>query len=478
MTSESKARPKRPSITLPQEIRVVNVGLPVFGEAVRAQGASAVDVEWRIPAGGSPELVAALNRLFGRAAGTIDEANREVLRRLDTGTPRLTRIATAADVVPGMGPRTILHPGPPLARQRFCDPLRRSVRAAIMAEGWARDSGGAERLLAAGDVELEPANHHACVLPMATALGPTGPVLVVENPQGNNVAFSAINQGPGKVAWFGVEAPEAVERLRWLRDTAAPVLRATLEESGPIDVFSLVAQGLQMGDDAHMRTQATTNLLIRHLLPYLVGRSGPGAVEVARFLSGNHLFFLNVGMAAAKAVTDWAAGVAGSSLVVGMARNGTTFGIRLAGDDQWFIADAPPVEDALYHPGFGPDAAAPDIGDSAVLELIGLGGAAAAASPAVAAFVGGTMQDAVARTETVARICAGRSSRFTLPILDGRGSPLGVDVRKVCEYEVVPSINTGILHASDGVGQVGAGVAAAPLACFRDALVALSRRFP
>ena len=94
MASESKAQPKRPSIALPQEIRVVNVGLPVFGEAVRAQGAPAVDVEWRIPAGGSPELVAALNRLFGRAAGTIDEANREVLRRLDTGTPRLTSFAT------------------------------------------------------------------------------------------------------------------------------------------------------------------------------------------------------------------------------------------------------------------------------------------------------------------------------------------------------------------------------------------------
>ena len=55
---------------------------------------------------------------------------------------------------------------------------------------------------------------------------------------------------------------------------------------GPIDVLSLAAQGLAMGDDVHMRTQASTNLLIRHLLPQLVAANGPAAVEFARFLSG------------------------------------------------------------------------------------------------------------------------------------------------------------------------------------------------
>jgi len=466
--------PRRDPVLLPGEVRVVNLGLPVFGDAVRAQGAAAVDVDWRIPAGGHPELVAALERLCGPLSGRVETANREVVRRLDEGTPALTGIAPAAEVVPGVDARTVLHCGPPLDWEDFCDPLRRSVRASVLAEGWASSPEDAERLVATGRVRLEPANHHAAVVPMATTLGPSAPVFVVENHQGGNRAFSGLNQGPGATAWFGMDAPAAVERLVWLRDVAAPVLHATLAATGPVELLPFVVQGLQMGDDVHMRTQAATNLFLRHLLPALVTVGAPGLADVARFLSGNHLFFLNLAMAAAKAVTDSAAAVPGSSVLVGMARNGTTFGIRLAGTgDAWFVAPAPPVGRALYHPGFGPEVSAPDIGDSAVLELIGLGGPAAAASPVVAAFLGGTMADAVATTEAMARICAGRSSRFKLPLLDFRGTPVGVDARRVVELELTPSINTGILHASAGTGQVGAGVAEAPLACFQQALVAL-----
>lgn len=452
----------------------MNVGLSLLGDAIRQQGAAAIDVDWRIPAGGREDLVAALARLYGPLAGRIDTANGEAVRRLDEGSPAVIGIGSALDEVPGMEATMVLHPGPPLPWDEFCDPLKRSVRAAVMAEGWASSPEEAEALVAGGKVRLDAANPLGAVVPMATALGPTAPVFVVENGNGGNRAYSALNQGPGKTAWFGVETPEAVERLMFLRDAVGPVLASAVRTAGPIDVFSLVAQGLQMGDDSHMRTQATTNLLLRHLLPFLVEMDHPARAEVARFLSANHLFFLNIAMAAAKAVADWAAEVPEASVVVGMARNGTTFGVRIAGaGDRWFVAPAPPVGDALYHAGFGPDDGAPDIGDSAVLELVGLGGAAAAASPAVAAFVGGRMADAVATTEAVERICVGRSGRFKLPFLDFRGSPIGVDVRRVVETEITPAINTGILHASAGTGQVGAGVARAPIECFREGLLAL-----
>ena len=463
-----------PKVTLPDEVRVVNVGLSLLGDAIRQQGAAAVDVDWRIPAGGREDLVAALARLYGPLAGRIDAANAEAVRRLDEGSPAVIGIGSALDEVPGMEAAMVLHPGPPLPWEEFCDPLKRSVRAAAMAEGWASSPEDAEALVAGGKVRLDAANHHRTVVPMASALGPSTPVFVVENADGGNRAHSALNQGPGKTAWFGVETQEAVQRLVFLRDAVGPVLAAAVRAAGPIDVFSLVAQGLQMGDDSHMRTQATTNLLLRHLLPFLVEVDHTATSEVARFLSANHLFFLNVAMAAAKAVADWAAQVPDASVVVGMARNGTTFGVRIAGaGDRWFVAPAPLVGDALYHAGFGPDDAAPDIGDSAVLELVGLGGAAAAASPAVAAFVGGSMADAVATTQAVERICVGRSGRFKLPFLDFRGSPIGVDVRRVVETEITPAINTGILHASAGTGQVGAGVARAPIDCFRESLLAL-----
>lgn len=459
---------------LPESIRAVNVGLEMFADALRVQGAEVVDVNWRIPAGGREDLVRALERLYGRHASEVEAANAEVLRRLDDGAPVLETVGTAIEQVPGMGARTILHPGPPLSWDRFCDPLRRSVRAATMAEGWASSPEEAERLVTSGDVELAAANEHGCAIPMAAALGPSAPVLVVGNPLGSNRAFSGLNQGPGQTPWFGVETPEAVERLVFLREAVGPVLREVLERSGPVDIFALVAQGLQMGDDSHMRIQATTNLFVRQLLPHLVAAEHPARVDVALHLSQNHLLFLNVAMAGAKAIADHASGVAGSSVVTCMARNGTTFGIRLSGTgDRWFLGDAPPVADALFHPGYGADDGAPDIGDSAVLELIGLGGAAAAASPAVAAFVGGTMADAVATTEAVDGVCLGRSRRFRLPYLELRGSPLGVDVRRVVEVQITPAITTGILHRSSGLGQVGAGVARAPLAPFEDALLAL-----
>ena len=70
-----------------------------------------------------------------------------------------------------------------------------------------------------------------------------------------------------------------------------------LAHRGPIDVFGLAAQGLNMGDELHMRSQATGNLLIRDLAPAL---AVVGGEEAARFLSGNHHFFLNLTMAAAK----------------------------------------------------------------------------------------------------------------------------------------------------------------------------------
>ncbi|HKE52620.1 MAG TPA: DUF1116 domain-containing protein [Actinomycetes bacterium] len=475
--SASAGAPAPPVASLPAEVNVVNVGLPLFADAIRDQDGAVVDVEWRIPAGGRPELVAALTRLSGRWHDRVHAANEEVLRRLNAATPMLTGLARCDEAVPGVGSRTVLHCGPALDWAAAGDPLRRSIAATVVAEGWADGVTDVPGLVETGAVQLASANAHDTVLPMATAIGPSAPVLVVDDEAAGTRAFSAINQGSGQAPWMGVDTPEAVARLITIRDVVAPVLRAALVSAGPIDVFGLVAQGLQMGDEVHMRSQATANLLWRTLLPHLVAVDAPNLVEAVRVLSANHLFFLNVAMAAAKATLMAAYDVPDSSVVVGMSRNGTSFGIRLAGTgEQEFVAVAPPVGSALYHSGFGEQDAAPDIGDSALLELIGLGGAAAAASPAVAAFLGGSVQDAIATSAEMELICAGRSSRFTLPLLEHRGSPLGVDACAVVETETTPAINTGILHVSDGLGQVGAGIARAPLDCFQTAVLALDAR--
>ena len=462
---------------LPERVAVVNIGLERFEAAVRDQGAPAVGVDWRIPAGGDAEAVAALTRLLGPAADRIDAANAEVIDRLDRGVPMLLGVETAGAVVEGLESGTILHCGPPIGWSEMCDPLRRSVRAAVVAEEWAPDRDAADRMLNAGEIRLEAANEHSTVVPMASAIGPSAPVYVVSVDAGGTTAYASLNQGSGAVPWFGVDSDEAIERLRFLRDALGPALAEALDRVGPIDIFSLAAQGITMGDDVHMRVQATTNLLLRDLLPHLV-RAGTDRIgEVADFLSTNHLMCLNIAMAGARALTEWAGQVPDSSIVTTMARNGTTYGIRLAGDSEtWHIAASPPVQDALYYPGQGPDTSAPDIGDSAVLELVGLGGAAAANSPAVAGFLGGRMADAAAVTAAMSRICAGTSTRLRLPVLDNVGTPLGVDVRRVVENSITPAVNTGIVHVSDGSGQVGAGVAHAPIECFRQALLDLDLR--
>ncbi|MGI9327995.1 MAG: DUF1116 domain-containing protein [Pseudomonadales bacterium] len=469
--------PSHPIVKLPKVANVVNIGLPLFEASIRDQGASVIGVDWRIPGGGEPEVVAALSRLLGPKSAKIDRANAEVVSRLNNGVPMLKTIDQAGSVIPGMGERSVLHCGPAIAWIDMCDPLQRSIKAAIVCEGWAKDTQSAERLVTSGEVELRPANEHSTVLPMATSIGPSAPVYVVENAIGGTVAYSGINQGGGAAQWFGVDNDEAIARLRFIRDSVAPVLAEAITSKGDVDILALAAQGVPMGDDVHMRVQATTNLLLRDLLPFLVRSSYATAPEVATFLSGNHLMFLNIVMAAAKSLVDSAASVEQSSIVTTMSRNGATYGIRLpSAESRWFITESPPIQDALYYPDFGPETSAPDIGDSAVLELIGLGGPAAANSPAVAGFLGGRMADAIAATRSMQRICAGQSARFRLPIIDNVGTPLGVDVRRVIELSITPAVNTGIIHASAGTGQVGAGVAWAPIDCFRDAMLDLDRR--
>ncbi|MDP9463803.1 MAG: DUF1116 domain-containing protein [Actinomycetota bacterium] len=464
-----------PIVPLPATAMVINVGLALFADAVAAQGFDVTSVDWRIPAGGDPALVAALGRLYGRHSAVIDSANAEVVRRLDTAAPMVVGVRPAGEVVPGLEGRMLAHCGPPIDYADTVDPLRRSMRAAVVAEGWACDVEAADALLRAGGVRLDAANLHDTCVPMVTALGPSQPVWVVDNAAGGNRAYSPINQGPGETAWFGRETPAAIERLRFLIDVAGPLLDIAVRAHGPIDVMSLAGQGVQMGDDVHVRVQASSNLLLRILLPHLVALDDARRVELAAFLAGNHLFFLTAAMAAARALTGWAMEVPNSSIVTTMSRNGTDFAIQLAGSPAWHIAPAPPVGNALYYAGFGPETAAPDVGDSAVLELVGLGGPAAGGSPSVAAFLGGTMADALAATEALDLISAGRSTRFKMPVLDFRGTPVGVDVRRVVELGITPKVTTGILHATAGTGQIGAGVAAAPIECFRDALVELDR---
>ena len=334
MTEPASTPPSLPGstpVSLPGSVSVVNVGLPLFADAISEQGAPVVTVDWRVPAGGQPAAVAALGRLYGIHAERIEAANAEVLRRLDGGIPLLTGITTVARAVPDLPDRTLLHCGPAIGYADAPDPLRRSMQAAAVAEGWAATPEQADGLLRRGEIGLSPANAQRVVVPMATALGAGAPLFVLANEAGGTTAYAPVSQGPGEVAWFGCASKASIARLVFLRDVATPVIGQILAHTGPLDVLALAAQAVAMGDDVHVRTQAATNLLIREWLPHLAGLGGPGSTAFARFLAGNHLFFLPLAMGAARSLTEWAAQVPDSSIVTTMSRNGTAFGIALAG---------------------------------------------------------------------------------------------------------------------------------------------------
>ena len=357
-------------------------------------------------------------------------------------------------------------------------PLRGAVAGALVYEGIVSTKEDAERLAASGGIRFDPCHHHATVGPMAGVVTASMPVFVVENRAAGNRAYSTLNEGLGKVLRYGAYAPEVLNRLRWFRDGLGPALGEAIRGTGGVDLRTLIGQAVQMGDECHNRNRAASALLIKALAPTIAALDVPGAARarMLTFAGGNEHFFLNVSMAACKAALDAAHGVPHSTLVTAMARNGTDFGIRVSGlGDRWFTGPAQTPQ-GLFFPGFGPEHANPDIGDSAITETAGLGGFAMAGAPAVVQFVGGTPADAIRFTRLMYEITLGESDAYRLPTLDFRGTPTGIDVRLVAQTGILPQINTGMAHREAGIGQIGAGLVNPPRACFELALEALLKQ--
>src|SRR5712692_802569 len=462
-------------------IHAVNVGVVEFALAPRAHGATVTQLDWRPPAAGDRGVGLLQARLEDDPddplASRIVAANARALDRILAARPMLADIRRAADALPGLGPRQILHAGPPIEWARMCGPMRGAVIGAILYEGWADAADAAEKMADRGQVQFAPCHHFGAVGPMAGILSPSMPVVVVENAAGGNKAFATLNEGLGKVLRFGAYSQEVLDRLKWMGAELAPALGAALRSRGPVDLKNITAQALQMGDECHNRNVASTSLFARLIAPALVRTAAAEvAGRVLEFLEGNNHFFLNLSMAACKATLDSAHGIADSTVVTAMARNGVEVGVRMSGTNEaWFTAPAL-VPDGLYFPGYGLPQANPVFSDTATTETAGIGGFAMAAAPAIVRFVGGSAEDALNYTRQMYTITLARNNDFGIPALGFAGTPTAIDARRVVDSGVAPVINTGIAHKDAGIGQIGAGIARAPLACFSAALAELGRR--
>ena len=459
------------------ELQVLNVGLASFGESIAQSGGKVTQIVWTPPAQGDRAVADALARLVNRPE--IAAANRKAYDAYLTSQPVLEGVGVAGESLPGMTERMILHAGPPITWERMCGPMQGAIVGAILYESWASDPDSARALAASGKIALEPCHHHAAVGPMAGVTSPSMPVWIVRDATHGHRAYCNFNEGLGKALRFGANGNDVIDRLRWMARDLKPVLVTALKTLGPVEIKPIMAQALHMGDEVHNRNAAATGLLLKKLVPAMLkSESERCAVAAAvNFIAGNDHFFLNVSMAACKAMTDAARNVSGSSMVTAMARNGVEFGIRVSGTgDRWFTAPAPLV-DGLYFAGYSIADAAPDLGDSAITETSGLGGFAMAAAPAIVKFVGGTPDDARANSRRMGHITLGQNPAFTLPMLNFAGTPAGIDVRKVVDTGILPIINTGIAHKDPGIGQIGAGITQAPLACFTQAVAVLAEQF-
>lgn len=466
----------------PEGINAVNVGLAGFAQPPQANGARVVNLDWRLPADGDRELGLLLARLEDDSddpvGSHIKSANATAVQQILAAKPVLMDVLPARDALPGLGPRTILHSGPPIAWARMCGPMRGAVIGAILFEGWADTPRRAEEMADGGEVEFAPCHHFHAVGPMAGILSPSMPVVIVENTNKENRAYATLNEGLGKVLRFGAYDQSVLDRLHWMSKTLGPALSETLRASGPIDLKVLTSQALQMGDECHNRNVASTSLFARLLAPALVRTlDRETASAVLDFIRGNDHFYLNLSMAACKSTMDAAHGFDGSTVVTAMARNGVEFGIRVSGaGDKWFTSPVS-VPEGLYFAGYGPANANPDLGDSAITETAGIGGFAMAAAPAIVRFVGGTPADALNYTRQMYRITITRNPDHALPALGFAGTPTAIDARRVVESGILPVINTGIAHREPGIGQIGAGIARAPMECFSAAIRELGWRF-
>ena len=410
---------------------------------------------------------------------SITHANEAIVARIKEARPFWTGVHLAKDVIPALRQgKTLLHAGPPIEWQDMTGPMRGACLGACLYEGWAQNEQQAHALLEAGGVTFIPCHHVNAVGPMGGITSANMPVLEVKNHTHGNSAYCNLNEGIGKVMRFGAYGEDVQHRLRWMRDTLAPVLQQALSETeNGIDLSALMAQAITMGDEFHQRNIAASALLMRTLAPKIALQNDDKARlgEVLQFLSVTDQFFLNLAMAYCKAVMDAAAEIKAGSIVTAMTRNGQDFGIRVSGlGDRWFTAPVNTPQ-GLFFTGFSQDDANPDIGDSAITETFGIGGAAMIAAPGVTRFVGAGGMDAAQETsEEMSEIYLQHNPLLQIPPWNFQGACLGLDIRRVVETGITPLINTGIAHREAGIGQVGAGTVRAPLPCFEQALEALA----
>ena len=396
-------------------------------------------------------------------SNTLHSADAHAIENVLAVEPELRQLKTTKEVA-GLEKTSLLHAGPAFRKPAdITKPILNSAVVASVYEGLAADFDEAETRIRAGEITLHPAQDFQVVTPLAAVVSASMAMqVVVDTKRPSRTAFSPINGGSSAAARLGLRSQAVLENLRWLNGPFADLLSRSLDT--PVPLMPLARDGLGAGDDCHGRTPAASAAFAK-LTSQKFG-TGDAADRARRFLSGASFFFLNLWMAASKCMLSAAVGVSKSSLVTTATANGAETGIQLAGmPGRWFTTRADPPKGHLEN-DMPPERALGAIGDSAIVDALGLGAMVMAHAPEQQKNLLSFMPKN--GLELPRRLLAAEHPGFR-PLTVW----VGTTARAVVACGDTPVVSLGILDVEGIVGRLGGGIYRPPLSLYETALATL-----
>ena len=391
-------------------------------------------------------------------------ADTESISRILRVKPAWRAMRTAGEAV-NLPDTTLLHAGPAFSHpSQIVQPVLNSAKVALVFNGAAQDFEEAARLVLSGAITLEPAQDYDVVTPLAAVVSSKMLLHCIEDDSDLNVrSFAPINGGNGPAPRLGLCSKGALEHLIWLHNSLGPALAQVCEDG--ITLLDIAAGALLEGDDCHGRTPVGTRLLLEKIRPQLM--SQPDSGECLSFVEDSPSFFLNLWMAASKAILLGARGVPESSLIITAAGNGRETGIQVAGlPGKWFTAPAlPPHGD--FDVDLPQSRALGAIGDSAIVDLLGFGAMAISFSAPQHQNLGHLLPQG--GLETGALLTSAIHPAFQPLRLS-----IGVMCRTCVSENRAPIVSLGILDNEGKAGRLGGGIFQPPKDLFTEAVASLS----
>lgn len=400
----------------------------------------------------------------------VKQANEKVIDIFTNARPIWKDVKPALEAVEGMEKNLILVPGPPIEPKDLPIPLKTSVCGAAVHDGLASNIEEAWEKVMRGEIRIDASQNYNCGNAASSVISSTMPVFVVEDEMTHEKGYCVPHPGSNpRVLRWGIYGDDVEENLSFIRGDYAAVVGEAVRKSGGIDLIKILSKTAGMGDENHNRQPASSMACALELIPWMLEVDHPARDKVIKEVVANDRFFLHVMMAGVEAIMASAKKVPYSTVMTGMGGNGIEFGIQVAATgNRWYTTQAPVISGTFLKPTTKPEDLLGYLGDSCVTEVWGLGGMSAIAGPSYLRMTGGTFQDALERTEKARLVSLGEHTFAPVPWDDYKGFPVGVDIRKVIGYNVLPISHGG--SALKTGGQAGAGAAELPIECFKKAL--------